>query len=358
MSKTTLLRALLAVAILLGGSSPALAESSSYTYDPLGRVLTQTDADGTTVTFSYDPAGNRTQRITSAGSAHRPTAANDNLTATGSTPASIDPRTNDTDPNGDTLSVTGASTPGHGTASFTSSSVTYTATSGYSGSDVFSYTVTDTHGLSSKAYVNVTVNAAVADGTVLFTSSTAGAWSYTIAAGVNAIDVEVWGGGGGGGSWHRACRGTCYAGIGGPGGGGGYAKKHVVAPSGTLTGSVAAGGAGGPIGDSNPGSPGGATTVTSPVVTASGGGGNATSDPNGVPIPGAGGSASGGDTNITGDTGIFVLSPRSSTGGGAGNGGGDGNATTPGGGGDGASANTVPGVNGANGMVKITARSS
>jgi YD repeat-containing protein len=155
MRHRAVIAALLTAASLL--AQPALAESSTYTYDALGRVLTQTDWDGTVVTFSYDPAGNRTQRVTTAATEHRPVAVND--TASGTSPITLDPRTNDSDPDGDTLSVAGATNGAHGTTTFTSTGLTYAATSGYTGPDTFAYTLSDGHGGTATAYVNVTVSA-------------------------------------------------------------------------------------------------------------------------------------------------------------------------------------------------------
>ncbi|HEY2068303.1 MAG TPA: RHS repeat domain-containing protein [Rhizomicrobium sp.] len=53
---------LLTVAALLF-SSPILA-ATVYTYDTLGRVATATYDNGMVITYSYDPAGNRTQVVT------------------------------------------------------------------------------------------------------------------------------------------------------------------------------------------------------------------------------------------------------------------------------------------------------
>ncbi|TWB09205.1 YD repeat-containing protein [Nitrospirillum amazonense] len=39
---------------------PAAADSISYTYDALGRVIKSTTSSGATIQYSYDPAGNRT----------------------------------------------------------------------------------------------------------------------------------------------------------------------------------------------------------------------------------------------------------------------------------------------------------
>jgi len=62
------------------------------------------------------------------------------------------------DPDGDTLSYVIASQPSHGTVSLEGSTVTYTPTADYSGSDSFTFTVSDGMVTSSAATVSITVN--------------------------------------------------------------------------------------------------------------------------------------------------------------------------------------------------------
>jgi YD repeat-containing protein len=50
------------VAIISSGAVASTA--TTYTYDTLGRVSTATYPNGTVITYSYDPAGNRTQVVT------------------------------------------------------------------------------------------------------------------------------------------------------------------------------------------------------------------------------------------------------------------------------------------------------
>ncbi len=66
---------------------------------------------------------------------------------------------NDTDPNGDTLTITGVSAPTHGTVSFDapSNSVTFTPTTGYTGAAQFTYSITDGNGGNSSANVSLNV---------------------------------------------------------------------------------------------------------------------------------------------------------------------------------------------------------
>jgi len=52
--------------ILLGTAPGASANPTTYTYDTLGRVATVTYPNGTVITYTYDPAGNRTAVVTTA----------------------------------------------------------------------------------------------------------------------------------------------------------------------------------------------------------------------------------------------------------------------------------------------------
>lgn len=64
---------------------------------------------------------------------------------------------NDSDPDGDTLTVTAVSAPAHGSAVPTAGGVAYTPAPGYLGTDSFTYTIGDGKGGSATATVHVTV---------------------------------------------------------------------------------------------------------------------------------------------------------------------------------------------------------
>ena len=66
---------------------------------------------------------------------------------------------NDTDPDGDTLTITASSDPPNGTASCSATACDYTPNAGYSGPDSFTYTITDGNGGFDAATVSATVNA-------------------------------------------------------------------------------------------------------------------------------------------------------------------------------------------------------
>ena len=87
-----------------------------------------------------------------------PNAINDALTTAQGTAGSVNVRANDTDPDGDPLSVTPKTNGAHGTvACITAGVCTYTPAAGFSGADSFTYTVKDGHGGTDTATVAVTV---------------------------------------------------------------------------------------------------------------------------------------------------------------------------------------------------------
>ena len=70
---------------------------------------------------------------------------------------------NDSDPDGDTLSITGVTAPAHGTAVVLNTRVSYTPTAGYTGADTFTYTITDGKGGTATATVAITVQPVAAN---------------------------------------------------------------------------------------------------------------------------------------------------------------------------------------------------
>lgn len=87
-----------------------------------------------------------------------PVANNDSATTQADTAVSIDVLANDSDPSGFSISVDSITPPAHGSAvDNNGSSITYTPTAGYSGTDRFSYTIRNTNGDTASAVVDVTV---------------------------------------------------------------------------------------------------------------------------------------------------------------------------------------------------------
>jgi len=300
--------------------------------DTIAFVILSGGTDHGTITVSNQSSGNSildtiNYYVSNTTTNRPPSAVADSFTTSVNTAYSFDPRANDSDPDGDPITITSKTNGSHGTVVINNgSSVTYTPAAGYTGSDSFTYTISDVAGATSTATVSVAVP--VADGTVLLNSSTPGSFSYTVSGGVSYVDIEGWGGG---------ANGTTISGLNVGGGGGGYFKKHIAVTQGqVIAGNIATGG-----GSAN-------TTVTSPALTAYT-----------APVPtlsngGVGGSAMGGDINTAGH---YCCQVDAYDGGGAGNGGGNqttanANGTTPGGGGAGSTGL------GANGRITITARTS
>jgi hypothetical protein len=89
-----------------------------------------------------------------------PVANNDSVTTAQDTPVAFNVLANDTDPDGDTLRVTGLSaSPAHGILAiqFLTGETSYTPNAGYAGPDAFTYTVSDGRGGTSSATVSITV---------------------------------------------------------------------------------------------------------------------------------------------------------------------------------------------------------
>src|SRR5205823_4153685 len=89
-----------------------------------------------------------------------PVANNDTATTDEDTAVTIAMLGNDTDVDGDTLTVTGVTAPQHGSvASHPDGTVTYTPAANYNGTDSFTYTIADGHGGTATATVSLTVTA-------------------------------------------------------------------------------------------------------------------------------------------------------------------------------------------------------
>ncbi|MBK8443030.1 MAG: DUF11 domain-containing protein [Sphingobacteriales bacterium] len=86
-----------------------------------------------------------------------PVAVNDNVTADCDAIV-ISPLSNDSDPNGDVLTICSHSSPQHGTLVQNGNNFIYTPEEGYSGPDVFTYTICDGHGGTDVGIINIVVN--------------------------------------------------------------------------------------------------------------------------------------------------------------------------------------------------------
>ena len=133
--------------------------NGTYTYTPTNGY---SGADSFTYSVSDGVGGTATATVNiTVGAAPNspPVAVNDSGTTATNTVLNGDVSTNDSDPNGDTLTYALATGPSHGSVTVnTNGTYAYTPTAGYAGADSFTYTVDDGHGGTATATVNITVN--------------------------------------------------------------------------------------------------------------------------------------------------------------------------------------------------------
>jgi uncharacterized repeat protein (TIGR01451 family) len=120
-----------------------------------------TGTDSFTYTISDGRGGTDTATVTVTVSAPPntpPTAADDVQSTVAGTPVDVNVLGNDTDPDGDTLTITGSTNGANGTVSCTASVCTYTPDPGFTGTDTFTYTISDGNGGTDSAIVTITVD--------------------------------------------------------------------------------------------------------------------------------------------------------------------------------------------------------
>ncbi|MCO6454942.1 MAG: tandem-95 repeat protein, partial [Pirellulaceae bacterium] len=133
--------------------------NGSFTYTPAANFhgtdsFTYRATDGTansniaTVTITVSPVNDP------------PVARDDNAVTSQDTPVTIAVLANDSDVDGDPLTVTAATAPANGSAVVNANgTITYTPATGFTGSDTFEYTISDGNGGTDTAQVTVTVEA-------------------------------------------------------------------------------------------------------------------------------------------------------------------------------------------------------
>src|SRR4051794_17438798 len=95
----------IALISVLAGST-ALSTPTTYQYDELGRLWVVTYPNGNQIIYSYDPAGNRSQIVTRTSANMPPVAKDDTASTNENTQVQLDPRQNDSDADGDALTIT------------------------------------------------------------------------------------------------------------------------------------------------------------------------------------------------------------------------------------------------------------
>lgn len=153
---STLTYALVAGSVV-GGSVTIDAGTGNYSFTPAagfsGAASFHFTASDGSLTSASTPVN-----ITIGGVNDGPPVANaDSATTLADTPILINVLANDTDPDGDPLSISGLGNASHGTLQIENGQVRYTPTAGYSGSDAFTYTVSDGAGGFTQGNVSVSI---------------------------------------------------------------------------------------------------------------------------------------------------------------------------------------------------------
>ena len=149
------------------GATVVVAADGGYSYDPtLATMIQALDLNGTvedtfsyTITDSQGESSTSLVTITLTGVNDDPLAVEDLLVTDEDTPLVLDVLANDTDPDASAvLTVTETTQGSNGTVVIMDNQVEYTPAPDFNGSDSFTYTISDEHGATSVATVNVTVN--------------------------------------------------------------------------------------------------------------------------------------------------------------------------------------------------------
>ncbi|MFN8597523.1 MAG: PKD domain-containing protein [Anaerolineae bacterium] len=177
--------------IALGGSITVTVPVTVNT----GAGMTAGGSIANTAAITTSPTTLVTQPINAANTVTilnaAPVAANDTYTTSANTPISMSVRDNDTDANGDALTIIAVGTPLNGAASISGgATVIYTPTAAFVGADSFSYTVRDPLGATSTAtifvdVVNIPISGLVAQNSSPTAFGLPTFFTATIAAGTN-----------------------------------------------------------------------------------------------------------------------------------------------------------------------------
>ena len=136
--------------------SAVLNDDGTVTYSPAPNYAGP-DAFTYTVTDSHGATTTGTVAVTVTPVNDAPEATKDSVTTDEDTPVVIGVLANDTDVDGDPLTVESFTLPAHGSLSRTGAGLTYTPAPNYFGTDSFSYTVSDGNGGTASAGVLLTV---------------------------------------------------------------------------------------------------------------------------------------------------------------------------------------------------------
>lgn len=139
---------------------PSALADTQYTYDALGRLVRVRYDNGKEIVYTYDAAGNRLQRVVRTAGANRPPVATPDTVTLPENQSSLtfNPALNDSDPEGQAISLFSAGGGTFGTAALSggNTTVTYSVTNRGGPGDNFVYVIRDTAGAEAYGQVNVT----------------------------------------------------------------------------------------------------------------------------------------------------------------------------------------------------------
>ena len=121
--------------------------------------------DTFTYTISDGQGGTATATVTVTVANRPPVAVADTVSTPVDTAVTVSVLTNDSDPNGDPITVTAVTNGLHGTVAIVSGLPVFTPAAGYSGTDSFTYTISDGQGGTATATVNVSIKPTTANDT-------------------------------------------------------------------------------------------------------------------------------------------------------------------------------------------------
>ncbi len=142
--------------VSLAGGNVTYAAGSAFQYLKAGE--TATDSFTYTISDGHSGTSIATETVTITGANDAPKAADDTLFALPGAATKVNVLANDSDPEGDVITVQSVTNGAHGMVTINADgTLNYTAAAGYSGNDSFTYTATDGSGLTSTATVAVVV---------------------------------------------------------------------------------------------------------------------------------------------------------------------------------------------------------
>ncbi|MDX1919723.1 MAG: cadherin-like domain-containing protein, partial [Candidatus Caenarcaniphilales bacterium] len=143
-----------------GSAYPANAQSAGSSSPPIGNTLGSSISDTNPPTTLAAIIDEETEDIDNGGSSNSsPLALSDSGSNQEDSAITMSLLPNDSDPDGDTLTITSVTQGANGSVLINSDgTVTYTPNANFYGSDTFTYTISDGHGGTSTASVNVTID--------------------------------------------------------------------------------------------------------------------------------------------------------------------------------------------------------